>query len=385
MKIKTPIKRAYYETIKKLITPGKALFIVGPRRAGKTTFLTQIINTQFRNKKVKTVTGDNITTQQVLSTPDLAALKEFISNYEVLAIDEVQLIPNVGATLKLILDHFPNLYILATGSASLEITHKVGEPLVGRKFTITLYPFAMYELRRYFFNNDYELKENLPSILIYGTYPEVLLASNTTIKRALLQELVGSYIFRDILQLEKLKYPFLLERLLKLLAYQIGSTVSYNELANELGIDVKTVQKYLWLLQKSYIIVQVPNYTRNKRNELKKSKKYYFVDLGIRNAVLNDFSEFNLRPDKGALWENFIFMERLKKHSILLDYTNMYFWRTKTKQEIDLIEEKDGRILPYGLKLTNSKAKSPKAFKTYYPDAQRLTVINENNFLDFIA
>ncbi len=379
------IPRAYTLLLKRLLRPGKVFFIVGPRRSGKTTFLKDFIKRNLSNKKVKFVAGDVLEVKRALSTPDLEKIREFVEGYDVLAIDEAQLVPNIGATLKILVDFFPKLYILATGSASLELVKSVGEPLVGRKLTLTLYPFSLYELKRYYYGNSYELAKDIEKFLLYGVYPEVFLAPTLQEKKELLYELVNSYIFRDILQLERLKYPFVLEELLKLLAYQIGNPVSYHELANELRIDVKTVEKYLWLLEKSFIIVPLRSFSRNKRNELKKSKKYYFVDLGIRNALINDFSSLDLRPDKGALWENFIFIERLKKHSIERSFVNMYFWRTKYGSEINLVEEKDGGLYAYEFKFKDKKKGIPSRFLEYYENVREKKIIHRDNFLTFVT
>ncbi len=379
------IPRAYTVLLKRLLRPGKVFFIVGPRRSGKTTFLKDFIKRNLSNKKVKFVAGDVLEVKRALSTPDLEKIREFVEGYDVLAIDEAQLVPNIGATLKILVDFFPKLYILATGSASLELVKSVGEPLVGRKLTLTLYPFSLYELKRYYYGNSYELEKDIEKFLLYGVYPEVFLAPTLQEKKELLYELVNSYIFRDILQLERLKYPFVLEELLKLLAYQIGNHVSYRELANELRIDVKTVEKYLWLLEKSFIIVPLRSFSRNKRNELKKSKKYYFVDLGIRNALINDFSSLDLRPDKGALWENFIFIERLKKHSIERSFVNMYFWRTKYGGEINLVEEKDGGLYAYEFKFKDKKKGIPSRFLEYYENVREKKIIHRDNFLTFVT
>ena len=379
------IPRAYTVLLKRLLRPGKVFFIVGPRRSGKTTFLKDFIKRNLSNKKVKFVAGDVLEVKRALSTPDLEKIREFVEGYDVLAIDEAQLVPNIGATLKILVDFFPKLYILATGSASLELVKSVGEPLVGRKLTLTLYPFSLYELKRYYYGNSYELAKDIEKFLLYGVYPEVFLAPTLQEKKELLYELVNSYIFRDILQLERLKYPFVLEELLKLLAYQIGNHVSYRELANELRIDVKTVEKYLWLLEKSFIIVPLRSFSRNKRNELKKSKKYYFVDLGIRNALINDFSSLDLRPDKGALWENFIFIERLKKHSIERSFVNMYFWRTKYGGEINLVEEKDGGLYAYEFKFKDKKKGIPSRFLEYYENVREKKIIHRDNFLTFVT
>ncbi len=379
------VKRLYLNQLKKLILPGKISLIVGPRRAGKTTFLHQFLKEKANKERVKFVLGDNLKIQEILSSRDQKLLSEFVEGVDLLIIDEVHFIPQVGYSLKLLIDTHPHLKIVATGSASLDLVHKVGEPLVGRKLTIKFYPFSIYELRRTYYRNDFELKQELEDILVYGLYPEIFLTPQKRQKQLLLSELIESYLLRDILTLENLRYPFLLKRLLQLLAFQISNLVSWNELARELGTDVKTIEKYLWLLEKSFIIISLFSFSRNLRNELKKSKKYYFVDLGIRNALIQDFTPWQKRADKGQLWENFLFIERLKRAALRGVQSNYFFWRTRYDQEIDLIEWRQGRIHPYEFKLKKIKPKGWLKFKQAYPEATKLKVINQDGFLNFVA
>ncbi len=378
------MKRPYLKKLKQLLTPGKAVFVVGPRRAGKTTLVKQLLQNYTHPEKTKFVLGDNLRTQQILSSQDKTLLSEFVENIQLLVIDEIQFIPNIGMSIKLILDTHPYLQIVATGSASLEIVNKVGEPLVGRKFTLHLYPFSIYELHRNFYHSSLDLKEDLNKILMFGLYPEVFLSRSKNKKILMLNELVESYLLKDILTLKELRHPFLLHKLLQLLAYQIGNLVSFTELSRELGVDVKTVEKYIWLLEKSFIIKRVSSFSRNLRNELKKSKKYYFLDLGIRNALIQNFNRFDERADKGQLWENFLFIERLKKTFLTEKLSNHFFWRTKYGQEIDLIEEREGKFFPYEFKLNKKSVKTTR-FEKLYSTAQKIKVINRNNFLQFIT
>ncbi len=379
------VNRLYLSQLKKLVSPGKVVLIIGPRRAGKTTLLKQFLEEERDREKVKFVLGDSLKTQEVLSSRDEKILSEFVEGIKLLVIDEVHFIPEVGYSLKLLVDTHPKLKIIATGSASLDLIHRVGEPLVGRKLTIRFYPFSIYELRRVYYQNDFALKEELEDILVYGLYPEIFLASRKSRKRLLLTELVESYLLRDILTLENLRYPFLLKKLLQLLAYQIGNWVSYHELSKELRVDVKTVEKYIWLLEKSFIIYPLPSFSRNLRNELKKSRKYYFVDLGVRNALIQNFTPWSKRADKGQLWENFVLIERLKRVVFKESHANYFFWRTKYGQEIDFLEVRGGKIYPCEFKLKRTKSRAWLKFKQAYPEAGRLKVINQDNFLEFVA
>lgn len=371
----------FYNKLEKLIKPQKVLVIYGPRRVGKTTLLKNYLDqTSF---KYKLDTGDNIRTQQVLSSQDFTQILEYAQGYELIAIDEAQNIPNIGMGLKIILDQIPGIRVIATGSSSFDLAHQIGEPLTGRKNTITLYPISQLELLRTV--NKHELKEKLPEFLIFGSYPEVVTARTNKEKIAVLEEIVNSYLLKDILSLEKVKGSKVLLDLLKLLAFQTGSEVSFNELATGLGIDVKTIARYLDLLEKAFVIVRLGGFSRNLRSEVTSKSKYFFLDNGIRNGVILQFNSLDSRDDVGKLWENFIMVERLKKRSYQQIYANSYFWRLYGGQEIDLVEEKDGKLYGFECKWSvRKRVTPPKDWLASYPKTSFVT-ITPNNYLDFIT
>lgn len=374
------IKR-YYSNIQELIEPGRVLVIYGPRQVGKTTLLQNFLSTT--KKKYKLDSGDNIRTQQTLNSQDFSQIMEYIAGYELLAIDEAQNIPNIGMALKIIVDQRPDLFVIVTGSSSFDLSNQIGEPLTGRKRTITLFPIAQLELQQLY--NQHELKENLEDFLIFGGYPDVVTASTRQKKITLLEELVDAYLLKDILALERVKGSKVLWDLVKLLAFQVGSEVSSSELGSQLGLDVKTVQRYIDLLEKSFVIFRLTGFSRNLRKEITKKHKYYFFDLGIRNAIIAQFNVLDQRNDIGSLWENFIVMERLKKRSYHNIYGNTYFWRTYSKQEIDLIEERDGMLYAYESKWSTKKALRPPAlWLDTYPEST-FNVITPKNYLDFVT
>jgi len=350
---------------------------------GKTTLLENFLKqTQLR---YRLDTGDNIRTQDILSSGDFARIQEYAEGYELLAIDEAQMIPNVGQGLKLIADKIPNIKIIATGSSSFDLANQVGEPLTGRKTTLTLYPISQLELLQQQ-GNRFDLKQQLEQFLIYGSYPQVVLAKTKDEKTRIIEELVNSYIFKDILTLEKVKGSKVLLDLLKLLAFQVGSEVSLNELSSNLGIDVKTVRRYLDLLEKSFIITKLGGFSRNLRSEVTSKLKYFFLDNGIRNGVISQFNTIDSRNDVGQLWENFIMMERLKKRSYQHIYGQSYFWQTYQQKEIDLIEERDGKLFPFECKWsTKNETVPPKEWLETYPQSEPFLVITPENYLDFVA
>lgn len=370
-----------YDRLETFIKPQKALVIYGPRRVGKTTLLKNYL--KRTSLKYKLDTGDNIRTQQVLSSQDFAQISAFTEGYELIAIDEAQQIPNIGMGLKIIVDQIPNIAIIATGSSSFDLSGQIGEPLTGRKNTIILYPISQLELLSIF--TRYELKEKLEEFLIFGSYPEVVTASMRMEKINILQEIVNSYLLRDILAIDRIRASKTLFNLLKLLAFQIGSEVSLNELATQLNIDVKTVARYLDLLEKSFVIVSIGGLSRNLRSEVTSKYKYFFLDNGIRNGVISQFNSLDNRNDVGHLWENFIFIERIKKRSYKNIYSNSYFWRTYRGSEIDLVEERDGNLFGYEMKWSvRKKLTAPKEWATNYPKAD-FEVITSDNYLDFVA
>lgn len=369
----------FFTSIDTIMPKGKILIIYGPRRVGKTTLLKMLLkNTKL---KYKIDSGDNIRVQEVMSSKDFRLINEYASGYDMLVIDEAQNIPDIGMGLKILIDENPKLQIIATGSSSFNLSQKIGEPLTGRKRTITLFPFSQSELTKY--HNAYELKEQLENFLIYGTYPEVYTSQNNQERKEILIELIGSYLLKDILSLEKVKNPLVLHNLLKLLAFQVGNQVSVHELAVKLSVNVRTVSRYLDLLEKAFVIFRLNAFSKNLRNEIAKKSKYYFYDNGIRNAVIMQFNSLDYRNDIGALWENFLIAERLKYLSYKRIFTNCYFWRNYKQKEIDYIEEYNGELHAYELKWKKAKAKFPDNFKNKY-SVKSFSVINNDNYLDFL-
>jgi len=372
--------RRAYEPLNNYLKPNKVLVIYGPRRVGKTTLLQNFL--KQTELKFKLDSGDNIRTQQILSTGDFNRILAYYEGYELIAIDEAQNISNIGKALKIIVDQIPGIKVIATGSSSFELAGQVGEPLTGRKKTLILYPMSQYELAFEF--NKFELNEKLEDYLIFGLYPEVVQSQKRAEKIDIIKEIADSYLLKDILVFERVKSSRLLLDLLKLLSFQVGNEVSFSELSTALGADVKTMQRYIDLLEKAFVITKLGGFSRNLRNEITNKNKYYFFDNGIRNAVIAQFNNLDQRNDIGALWENFMFSERLKYRSYLSIYSNNYFWRTYEGQEIDLVEEREGKIFGYEFKWSNlKKTKPPKNWKITYPESE-FQIIHKDNYQDFI-
>lgn len=371
----------YYNNLEAYITPGRVLVIYGPRRVGKTTLLEgYLTNTPY---EYLLLTGEDINTQQVLGSQDLTAILRFVEGYDLVAIDEAQDIQNIGKGLKLLIDHRPDLRVIVTGSSSFDIGRNVGEPLTGRKTTLNLYPIAQMELLGS--QNHYDLQQNLEDYLIYGTYPGTLNANTHEDKKKYLTELTGSYLLKDILALDKVRSSRKLVSLLQLLALQVGNQVSDEELANNLKLNPRTVERYLDLLEQCFVIVRLGGFSRNLRSEVTRKSKYYFLDNGVRNALLQQFNPLNLRSDVGFLWENFLVIERLKYRTYTNKYGNAYFWRTYGQQEIDLIEDYEGQLHGYEFKWSSTKTlKAPGEWVKAYPDAT-YEVIKQDNYLDFVV
>ena len=368
-----------YKNLEEEFRKNRVLILYGPRRTGKTTLLTNYL--KQCGKKYRLETGENVRVREILGSMDISLLKEFAEEYDIVAIDEAQLIPEIGNALKLLIDQVPDTKFIATGSSSFELTQKLGEPLTGRKRTLLLYPLSQKELKSTFTRS--ELKEKLEEFLLFGTYPEVLSARTKSEKIEIVRELADSYLLKDILALDKIRSSKTLVHLLKLLAFQIGSQVSLNELACQLSVDVKTVGRYLNLLEKSFVIKKISGFSRNLRNEIANKAKYFFIDNGVRNAVISQFNLLDERDDQGMLFENFLVSERIKKLTYESFYGNIYFWRTYDGQEIDLVEEKDGQINGYEMKWGRKPPKIPKDWLTYYPKAG-FEVITRENYLDFL-
>ena len=372
------IKRAY--NLKELIKPNKVLVIYGPRRVGKTTLLNNFLANI--KTKYKLDSGDNIRTQQVLSSQDFTQIIEYASGYDLIAIDEAQQIANIGTGLKIIVDQIPDIMVIATGSSSFDLSGAIGEPLTGRKKTITLYPISQQELISIY--NRYELKEKLEEFLVFGSYPEVITSKSRKDRIDVLEEIVNSYLLKDVLTLDRIKGPKVLLDLLKLIAFQVGSQVSLNEIASQIKLDVKTVGRYLDIFEKAFVIKRIGGFSRNLRKEIVSKAKYYFWDNGIRNAVISQFNPLDSRNDIGILWENFILIERIKKCAYQNIYGSFCFWRTYDGQELDLVEEREGKLFGYEFKWPEKrKVKSPKDWLKAYNNSE-FEIINKENYLDFI-
>lgn len=373
------IKRAY--ELEKIIMPEKVLVIYGPRQVGKTTLVKNFLGeTKLR---FRYDTGENARIQEYLSKSDLLKIQEYCAGYELLVIDEAQAIPNIGQSLKLMVDNIRDLRIIVTGSSSFELAGAVGEPLTGRKRTRLLFTISQGELNNTL--NDYELKEHLEEYLIYGSYPEIITAKNLSEKTEWIEEIVNSYLLKDILAHEKVKSPALLYDLLRLLAFQIGSLVSLNELSKSLKIDIKTVSRYLDLLEKSFVIKKIYGYSNNMRDEVTSKAKYYFIDNGIRNGVIRRFNPLNERDDIGQLWENFIVMERIKYHTYKgTRPVEWYFWRTYQGYEIDLIEVENDKLTAFEIKWDEkSKSRGLSIFQQHYNKSVGY-IINKENYLKWL-
>ena len=370
-----------YDNLNLFLKSGKVLVIYGSRQTGKTTLLKKFLSENEGKLKYKLDSGDDINTQVVLGSSDFKKIIDYARGYDLIAIDEAQRIKNIGMGLKIMVDQLPNLKIIATGSSSFELAGQIGEPLTGRKVTLTLFALSQIEMTNLY--NDYDLRRRLDEYLIFGSYPEALKSEAASDKKKVLEELVGSYLLKDILELEKVKSSKILLDLLRLLAFQVGSEVSLSELARQLGIDSKTVARYLDLFEKSFVIFNLRGFSRNRRKEITSKSKYYFFDNGIRNAIIANFNPLNIRDDIGKLWENFLVVERLKKQSYHQIYSNNYFWRTWEQKEIDWVEERDGKLFGYEFKWKGKSRRTLSAWTDSYPEAA-LEIIDNENYLDFV-
>ncbi len=369
------ISRILFTRIKSKLGKGKAIIIIGPRQVGKTTLINQIIG----KSKYLFLDGDDPTIRTKLTNPNTEQLKNIIGSHKLVFIDESQRIKNIGLTLKIITDQLKTVQLIVSGSSSFELNNKLNEPLTGRKWEYQLYPITWHE----FENNIGTLKaeQQLEIRLLYGMYPDVINQTENAFE--ILKNLTDSYLFKDILAYSGIRRPELLDQLLKALALQLGNEVSYNELAQLLGVDKNTVSSYIDLLEKSFIIFKLGSYKKNLRNEIKTNQKIYFYDNGIRNMVIGNFNALDTRNDVGALWENFIISERKKKLHYELNLARPYFWRTVQQQEVDYIEETATQIKGYEIKWNpKAKVKKPKTFMVAYDTD--IEVINRDNFRTFI-
>jgi len=328
------------------------------------------------------VTGEDIFVHEFLSSNSVEKLKNFIGSKKLFVIDEAQCVPSIGKNLKLIVDHIPEVRVIVTGSSSLDLTGSMNEPLTGRKHTISMFPIAQIELCN--IENQAESRARLEERLIFGSYPEVICLKDNNARKENLHELVSSYLFKDILALEGIKKTKKLVDLLILLSYQIGKEVSHNELATQLSMSKTTVEKYLDLLEKTFVLINIRGFSRSLRSEVTKSSRYYFCDNGVRNVLINNFNPLSLRNDIGTLWENYLVMERIKKQNCLRLWSNNYFWRTYDQKEIDFVEERDGKIFGYEFKWGTAVVKAPALWEKTYLKAS-FECINQDNYFSFIT
>lgn len=371
------INRVLEENIKNRMGKGKAIVLIGARQTGKTTLMQNILEAYTPHLFFN---GDDPKDRSILEDINTEELRSLLGNYKTVFIDEAQRISNIGLTLKIITDQFKDVQLLVSGSSAFELSNRTNESLAGRKWEYCLYPICWKEFEH--FIGYKEALKQLHLRLIYGFYPDVI--NSTGNEAQVLKQLVSSVLYKDILAAGGIRKPDVLEKLLKALALQLGSEVSYNELAQLVGVDKNTISTYIGLLEQSFIIFKLGSFSRNLRNEIKNNRKIYFYDTGIRNAILGNFAPLELRQDKGALWENFLLSERLKLNHYRGSMASTYFWRTTEQQEIDYIEEENGKLSAFEFKwLKKLKSKIPITFtKTYQAE---VNIIDSENFTEFLS
>ncbi len=374
--IKTMFTRIIENKVQEKLRSGKAIVVVGARQVGKTTLLKGIL----KEMDYLFLDGDDPTTRNLLSSPNTEEIRTLLGDNKNVFLDEAQRIPGIGLTLKIITDQFKDVQLFISGSSSFDLGNELNEPLTGRKWEYELFPIAWeeYEKKIGFLKSEQQLTNRL----LYGFYPDVI--NNQGNEKETLKNLVNSYLYRDILAFSDIRKPEVLEKLLQALALQMGSEVNYNELSQLVGVNKITIQKYIEILEQGYIVFRLNSFSRNLRNEIKKSRKIYFYDNGVRNMIIGDFNPLDLRLDKGALWENFLVSERRKQNIYKDTFAKMYFWRTKQQQEVDFLEEKNGVILGYEFKweTKGKKMKLPQTFVETYN--AKSFVIDTNNFRSFV-
>ena len=363
------------DRINKRIGSGKAIVVIGPRQVGKTTMIESILE----SKDYLLLDGDDPKTRTILTEPTTEQIRSILGRYKYVFIDEAQRIEGIGLTMKIITDRFKEVQLFTSGSSSFDLSNKINEPLTGRKWEYQLFPISWEEYENH--HGYIHAEQDIENRLLYGFYPDVL--NNAGDEISVLRNLVNSYLYKDILSFADIRKPEILEKLVQALALQIGSEVNYSELSQIVNVDKKTISKYIDILQKGYIIFKLGSFSRNVRNEIKTNKKIYFYDNGIRNMVIGDFNSLNLRLDKGALWENFLISERVKQREYKQSLAHFYFWRTKQQQEVDFVEENEGKIFGYEFKWNKKrKQKLPKTFtETYNAET---SVIDRENFREFV-
>lgn len=369
------ISRTLANTIRKKVGKGKAIMVIGPRQVGKTT----LIQNELQNQDIAFFDGDDPTVRSLLNTPNTEKIRSLIGNKKIVFIDEAQRINGIGITLKIITDQFKDVQLWISGSSSFTLSHELSEPLTGRKWQYEMYPVTWEEFQNHV--GYLKAEQSLELRLIYGFYPDVL--NNPGEEKEILKNLVDSYLYRDILSYAEIRKPEVLEKLVQALALQIGSEVNYNELSQIVGVDKNTIQRYISILEKGYVIFKLHSYSSNIRNEIRKNKKIYFYDNGIRNMIIGNFNNIDLRQDKGGLWENFLISERIKQNEYKMTLAKSYFWRSTQQQEVDYVEKVNQKIYGYEFKWNpKKKVKLPKTFVEKYKAEEKL--INTENFREFV-
>ncbi|PIQ77220.1 ATPase [Candidatus Peregrinibacteria bacterium CG11_big_fil_rev_8_21_14_0_20_46_8] len=374
-------QRTILTKIEKNLFKGKIIILYGPRRVGKTTLVTKIKNAYSARKKTLYLLGDDITVQHNLSSQNAALLKQYLGDAELVVIDEAQRIKNIGINLKILTDTHPEIQIIATGSSSFDLANEISEPLTGRKWEYFLPPLTIHELTQTY--SRPQLYGLLNNLINFGLYPEIITSSGMEVQPKL-ESIAKDYLFKDVLAFEGQKNSEFVFRLLQLLAFQIGNEVSYNELAAKLGVSKGFLEKYIHLLEETFVIFRLGPFSRNLRKEVGKKRKIYFWDTGIRNALIQNFNDLSLRQDAGQLWENFCISERKKMLKVNQQFANQYYWRTYDKKEIDYIEESGGKLDGYEMKWGDGKLKKHEDFLSAYTDSS-LTLINRDSFWDFVT
>lgn len=373
------ITRLLENQIKQRLFKGKIIIVYGARQVGKTTLAKKILNEY--GDKGRYLNCELLSIERGLADPEAEKIKAFLGDYEIIVLDEAQNIPNIGRVLKIMIDTYPDLQIIATGSSSFDLSQKIAEPLTGRAFQFILYPLAVKEIKES--RDMFYVESKLENVLRFGSYPEVFQLDESGAKERI-NEIVSNYLYKDILKFEGIKKSSAIKNLLQALALQLGNEVSYQELANTLGINRLTVQKYIDILEQSFIVFKLNAFSRNKRKEISKSIKVYFYDLGVRNGLVENYNRLDIRNDSGALWENFCILERKKMNDADMRFVNSYFWRTYDQKEIDYVEEEGGKIAGFEFKWGTQKSySSPKEFIEKYK--AKVEKIDKSNYWKFLG
>lgn len=372
------INRKIEKNIVENLFKGKVIIIYGAKQVGKTTLVKKIAD-DYKGQS-SYFNCDLISVQDALSIPEANRIRDFLGDHDIIILDEAQRIRNIGVILKILIDTYPELQIIATGSSSFDLANEINEPLTGRKIVFNLFPLSVEEIMGD--NGFLYIDSKLEKILRYGTYPDVFFSEDKE-AASKLEEIASSYLFKDILSFDKIKKSSIIVKLLQLLALQVGSEVSYNEIATKLGINRITVEKYIDILEQCFILFRINSFSRNLRNEISKSIKIYFYDLGVRNILIKNLNPLDIRNDAGFLWENFCILERIKRNKYNNIFANYYFWRTYDQKEIDFIEERDGKLFAYEFKLNKEHSKAPSIFLETYKNSQYQT-INRENYYKFL-